>query len=374
MNDSRWFSRIPWIIVIATVGLVTVGVTAIARGDELYRLGEFAPRQRLWTALGLGAFVGSAMWRYQRLKWLSYSAYVGCLVLLLLVFVMPATNGAQRWIPLGLMDFQPSEVMKLALIATLARYLMHRDSFRTWTGLAVPLGLTMIPMALILKEPDLGTALVFLPVLFAMLFAAGARLRHLIAITLLGVLASPLLWMQMSAEQKSRIVSVFRQRTGGDAPDDDGYHLHQSKRVLAHGGVWGSWLTDAPLPNRVAYHLPESRTDFVFCLIGERWGLAGCLVTLSLYVLLVARGLLAAAQTRDPFGRLVAVGIVALLATQVLINTGMTVGLLPITGMTLPLTSYGGSSLLATCFALGILVNISMYPAEYVTEEPFSFA
>jgi cell division protein FtsW (lipid II flippase) len=374
MNETHWFARIPWIIVIATAGLVAVGVTAIARGDELFRLGEFAPRQRLWIALGLGAFVGSAVWPYQRLKWFTYFAYLGCLGLLLLVFVMPAKNGSHRWIPLGLMDFQPSEIMKLALIGALARYLMHRDSFRSWSGLALPLVVTLIPMVLILNEPDLGTALVFLPVLFAMLFAAGARPRHLITITLLGACASPLMWMQMSAEQKSRIVSVFRQKTGGDAPDDDGYHLHQSKRVLATGGAWGSWLTDAPMPNRRLYHLPESRTDFVFCLIGERWGLVGCLFTLFLYTVLFARGLMIAAQTREPFGRLLAVGIVALLATQVLINTGMTVGLLPITGMTLPLASYGGSSLLATCMALGLLVNIAMNPAEHATDEPFCFA
>ena len=374
MNETHWFARIPWIIILATVGLLTVGGSAIARGDDLFQLGVFAPRQRLWIALGLGVFLVSAVCPYQRLKWFSYFAYLGCLGLLLLVFVLPAKNGSHRWIPLGLMDFQPSEIMKLAMIAALARYLMHRDSFRTWTGLAVPLLLTIVPMALILKEPDLGTALVFLPVLFAMLFAAGARPRHLVTITLLGACAAPILWTQMSAEQKSRIVSVFRQRTGGDAPDDDGYHLHQSKRVLATGGVWGSWLTEAPLPNRRAYHLPESRTDFVFCLIGERWGLVGCMLTLVLYTVLFARGLMIAAQTREPFGRLMAVGIVALLATQVLINTGMTVGLLPITGMTLPLASYGGSSLLATFVALGLLVNIEMQPTENGAEEPFCYA
>jgi cell division protein FtsW (lipid II flippase) len=216
--------------------------------------------------------------------------------------------------------------------------------------------------------------MLFFPVLFAMLFAAGARPKHLVTISLLGAMCVPILWLQMSAEQKSRIVSVFTQKAGGEAPDDDGYHLHQSKRVFALGGVWGSQLSGMPLQSRRAYHLPESRTDFVFCLVGERWGLVGCLVTVTLFLTLIGRGLLIAADTRDPFGRLLAVGIVALIGSQTLINTGMTVGLLPITGMTLPMMSYGGSSLLATCLALGLLVNIELRPTYATGSEPFRFA
>ena len=351
-----------------------LGLLAIARGDELYTLGEFAPRQRLWAALGSIVFVAAAAWPYQRLRWISYPIYGGCLLLLVLVFFMPAKNHSHRWIPLGLMDFQPSELAKLAFIAALARYLMHRDSFRTGLGLLVPFLMALVPVALILKEPDLGTSLLFLPVLFAMLFAAGARPRHLAAVAVLGVLASPFLWIQMSAEQKSRVVSVFTQTSGGQAPRGDGYHLHQSKRVLALGGVMGSQFSGMPLQSRRAYHLPESRTDFVFCLVGERWGLMGCLGVLCLYAVLFARGLMIAGDTRDPFGRLLAVGIIALMASQVLINTAMTVGLLPITGMTLPLMSYGGSSLLTMCLSLGLLVNIAMQPARDVLDEPFRFA
>lgn len=374
MSESPWYHRFPSVIVLAALALVALGLSAISRGDELYNLGEFAPRQRLWAALGAIVFVVAAVWPYQRLRWVSYPIYGGCLLLLVLVFFMPAKNYSHRWIPLGLMDFQPSELAKLAFVAALARYLMHRESFRTWKGLVIPFFMALVPIALILKEPDLGTSLLFLPVLFAMLFAAGARPRHLATVALLGVLASPFLWMQMSAEQKSRIVSVFTQKTGGEAPRGDGYHLHQSKRVLALGGVFGSEITGMPFKSRRAYHLPESRTDFVFCLIGERWGLIGSLTVLLLYCVLFARGLLIAGETRDPYGRLLAVGIVALMGSQVLINTAMTVGLLPITGMTLPLMSYGGSSLLTMCLALGLLVNIAMRPTTDAVSEPFQFA
>jgi len=374
VGESPWYHRFPAVIVLTALALIVLGLSAIARGDELYNLGEFAPRQRLWAALGSIVFVIAAVWPYQRLRWISYPIYGGCLLLLVLVFFMPAKNYSHRWIPLGLMDFQPSELAKLAFIAALARYLMHRESFRTWKGLAIPFFMALVPIVLILKEPDLGTSLLFLPVLFAMLFAAGARPRHLATIALLGVLASPFLWMQMSAEQKSRIVSVFTQKTGGEAPRGDGYHLHQSKRVLALGGVFGSEITGMPFKSQRAYHLPESRTDFVFCLVGERWGLIGSLTVLLLYCVLFARGLLIAADTRDPYGRLLAVGIVALIGSQVLINTAMTVGLLPITGMTLPLMSYGGSSLLTMCLALGLLVNIAMRPTTDAVSEPFQFA
>lgn len=374
MDESPWYRRFPSVIVLTALALIVLGLSAIARGDELYNLGEFAPRQRLWAALGSIVFVAAAVWPYQRLRWISYPIYAGCILLLVLVFFMPAKNYSHRWIPLGLMDFQPSELAKLAFIAALARYLMHRESFRTWKGLAIPFFMALVPIALILKEPDLGTSLLFLPVLFAMLFAAGAKPRHLATVAMLGMLASPFLWMEMSAEQKSRIVSVFTQKTGGEAPRGDGYHLHQSKRVLALGGVFGSEITGMPFKSRRAYHLPESRTDFVFCLIGERWGLIGSLTVLFLYGVLFARGLLIAADTRDPYGRLLAVGIVALIGSQVLINTAMTVGLLPITGMTLPLMSYGGSSLLTMCLALGLLVNIAMRPTTDAVAEPFQFA
>jgi rod shape determining protein RodA len=190
----------------------------------------------------------------------------------------------------------------------------------------------------------------------------------------LGIALLPLLWMGMSAEQKSRIVALVIQRDGGPAPTGDGYHLHQSKQVLALGGVAGSSMSGTLLDDPEAYHLPASRTDFVFCLIGERFGLLGASATLMLYALLFAAGLRIAAGTREPFGRLLAVGIVALLATQTIINTGMTVGLMPVTGITLPLVSHGGSSLLTTALALGLLFNIALRPGYEVSPDPFRFA
>lgn len=365
--------RIPWSLVLCAVGLMAVGVSAIARGDSLAGGTKFVERQFVWIVLVIPVLAVSTSINYRLLARYSYALFGLAILLLCLVYLFRPINGARRWIPMGFFSFQPSEVAKLTFILALASYLRFRENYRQLTGLLIPFALTLVPLGLILKEPNLGTALLFLPVLYAMLFAAGARPRHLISVALLGVLVLPLLWLGMSAEQKSRVTALFLQTDGGPTPTGDNYHLHQSKQVLALGGVWGSQLSGETLDDLYAYHLPEGRTDFVFCLVGERWGLIGCLTTLTLYCLLFAKGLLIAAATREPFGRLLAVGIVALLATQTAINTGMTVGLMPITGITLPLMSYGGSSLLATCFALGLLVNVSLRRGYELAGEPFRF-
>jgi cell division protein FtsW (lipid II flippase) len=234
--------------------------------------------------------------------------------------------------------------------------------------------MTLLPMALIYTEPNLGTCLLFLPVLFAMLFTAGARPRHLMAVILLAVCVTPVLWLGMSREQQSRISAMILQSDGGPALHDDGDHLHRSKRVIALGQLWGSELGQPLVDDPAAYYVPEARTDFVFCMIAERWGLVGCCATLCIYAILYARGLLIAAATRDPFGRLLAVGIVTLFATQTIINSAMTVGLMPITGITLPLLSYGGSSLATTCLALGLLINIGIHRGYEMRGQPFRFA
>jgi cell division protein FtsW (lipid II flippase) len=374
MSSAPLFRRIPWSVVLWTFGLMAIGLAAIARGDELAGGGDLWPRQLVWIALAVAAMFAGTVWHYRVLRDVSYPVFFGCLVLLGLVYLTPARNGAHRWIPFGLFDFQPSELTKLAFIVALSNYLIHRRNYRQLRGLLVPFVIALVPVGLILREPDLGTSLVFLPVLFSMLFAAGARPRHLTLMLLLGAAVMPLLWMGMSAEQKSRIVTLFVQRDVGAAPTGDGYHLHQSKQVLALGGVHGSQWSGTLLDDPQAYHLPASRTDFVFCLVGERFGLIGGCATLLLYLCLFASGLWIAAGTREPFGRLLAVGVVALVATQTIINTGMTVGLMPVTGITLPLISHGGSSLLTTSLALGILLNVGMRPGYEMTADPFRFA
>jgi cell division protein FtsW (lipid II flippase) len=196
-----------------------------------------------------------------------------------------------------------------------------------------------------------------------MLFVAGASRRHLLALALIGLSALPGLWSQMSHDQRSRVTALWQQDEPNRVPTPAGYHLHQAKRMFALGGFWGSALAgetedEAAIDRRV----PEPQTDSIFCVIGERYGIAGCGLLLVLYGSLIWRGLTIAERTREPFGRLMVVGVMAMIGFQVVINTGMLVGLLPITGLPLPLVSYGGSGLIANALGLGLVMSVAMRP------------
>ncbi|QDT31766.1 FtsW/RodA/SpoVE family cell cycle protein [Thalassoglobus polymorphus] len=367
---------IPWTLVavpIITLLLLLLGISGIGRGDELASAGVYAPRQVMWLFFAAAAMVVSLVVPFRQLKEWAYPALICSIVMLIAVYFFPPRNGARRWIPLGFMYLQPSELAKVAYILAISRYLMFRENHRTVAGLVVPFLMTCVPVILILREPDLGTSLLLFPVLFAVLFAAGARFRHLATTIIAGVLILPMLWSVMSVEQKSRVTALFRQRDSGSPQTGDGYHLWQSKQMLALGGKWGSSVDGMPLDDPAAYRLPAGRTDFVYCLIGEKWGLPGTLGVLALFAAFCLCGLHIAAKTRDPFGRLVATGIVAMIGTQALFNMAMTVGLAPITGLTLPLLSYGGSSLVTTCLSIGLLANIALRPGYDLAGQPFQF-
>lgn len=369
----RWTDTPLWGLPVTVVALLLLGISGIVRGDELVVDGTFAKRQLLWIVVSIPVIALGLAVPYREWRRIAVPLFVGTLVALVVVYFFPPRNGSRRWIPLGFMDVQPSEIAKLASILLLARYFMFRENQRTLFGLLPPFAMMAVPVILILREPDLGTSLLFFPVLIAMLIAAGARLGHLLFAVVLGVAFVPVLWSVMSVEQKSRVTAVFQQTDDGTVQTGDGYHLHQSKQMLALGGTWGSEFTGVAVADPAAYRLPAARTDFILCLIGERWGIPGTFGVLTLFALLFMQGLVIAARTRDPFGRLVATGIVALLATQCLINTAMTVGLAPITGLTLPLVSYGGSSLVTTLLALSILLNIGLRKEITLGGEPFRF-
>jgi cell division protein FtsW (lipid II flippase) len=364
----------PKLLLASAFGLAVLGWLAIRRAEEFIDAGSrFSDQQFVWDLLAMFVLALVAWPNYRRFARLSYAALAAAASLLVAVYWFPPINGAHRWIRLGPLGLQPSELAKVAYVLALARYLTAGDNHRRLAGLVLPVGLTLVPVLLVLKEPDLGTALVFVPVLFCMLAGAQARARHLALLAAVGVMMLPLLWSQMSREQRSRVAGLLNQSGPGERPDDDGYQLHQSKQMLALGGLEGSLLAGDTVADPSVYHLPEAHTDFVFSVLGERLGLWGNAVALLLYAMLVLCGLAIAAATREPFGRLAALGISALLGVQALINTSMTVGLLPVTGLSLPLVSYGGSSMLASGMALGLLVNIALRPSDELAEEPFRF-
>lgn len=364
--------RFPYLTLACVTLLMGLGLGAIAEGDDLYGGRQLAIRQLLWCCVGLPLIPIIGCLDYRWIRPHAYLLYAITLGLLVAVMFLPPINGSRRWIPLGVINFQPSELAKLSYILSLACYLMYRDHYRGLWALMVPLVLMAIPVLLIVKEPDLGTSLLFLPVTFSMLYASGAKLRHLVLIWLLGASLLPVIWTQMSAEQRSRVTTLFDQRDGGPMPPGDGYHLHQSKQLIAVSS-WEGGRNELSLAGdpRLIY-LPAARTDFVFCLVAVRWGLKGLALTLLLYGLLIGCAIAIATRTREPFGKLIATGIATLLGAQVCINTAMTVGIAPITGLTLPLMSYGGSSMLSVCLSVGVLTSIALRPGTELLDDPFT--
>lgn len=375
MKLATWLHRLPWSIVVVAAMLVALGWLAIARVEELTGgNGRFLHQQMAYSLIALLVMLLVTIPNYQVLCRFSYVLLLLAILLLAAVYFFPPINRAHRWIRLGPIGFQPSELAKVAFVLALARYLMYRDNYRRLRGLLAPLALALAPVLLILKEPDLGTSLVFLPVFFVMLFAAGAKRSDLACVVLAGLMLSPLLWTQMNPEQRSRITALLDQPPPDRRPSDQAYHLHQAKQFRALGGLWGSFFGGQPTDDPAVYRLPEARGDFIFCVVGERFGLPGTALTLVLFLCLVGRAFRIAAETREPFGRLLAVGIAALFAVEALIHTGMTVGLLPVTGISLPLVSYGGSGLVAHAAALGLLLSVGLRPGYELANEPFRYA
>jgi cell division protein FtsW (lipid II flippase) len=364
--------RFPWTVWFLTLALVALGWLAVARSDELSAGSRTLFERHLrWTLVGFAvmAFL-AAVPSYRWLARWSLALLGLSLLLLVAVYFAPPVNGARRWLRLGPIGFQPSELAKLCFVLALAQYLKYRQVSQRLSGLLAPLGLTLIPLLLILKEPDLGTALVFVPVLGGMLLAAGARISHLALAAVCAALLAPVVWSQMSGEQRSRITALAEPIHPSLAPSNDAFHLYQARQMFALGGWWGS----AGGPPDSERFVPEAHTDSILSVLAERLGLLGVALVLALYAALVARVLGIAAATREPFGRLLAVGVATLLAVQVLINAGMMVGLAPITGLTLPLVSYGGTSLVVTLAALGLVVNVALRPSYEPAGEPFRLA
>ncbi len=356
-----------------------MGVLAISTVDRPNEP-NYALRQIAFLAVSFAAAAVIAFPHYRFLQRISYPlmAVVMALLVFVLIPMVPEAivrprNGSRRWINAIVTDFQPSELAKIAYILTLATYLRYKSHYRNIFGLLSLLALTFIPMALILKEPDLGTSLLFLPTLFAMVIAAGARIKHIILIIVIGLSAAPTLYPFLEPHQKNRIKAMIAQVQGNPRYEDSiGYQGAKAMTLVGAGGIFGAGRDKAS--ELIRYnHLPEDHNDMVFAVVCCRWGMAGAFATWALFILFAIGGLLTAGFCKDPFGRLVAVGIVAATFAQMVINTGMNIGLLPITGMTLPFVSYGGTSMLTTWIMIGLLFNIAMRRPKYMSRKSFEF-
>jgi len=367
MRKPRLTNR-DWLIVALTGALLIVGAAFVHSAS--YRSGPMGEgyyttsplKQVQWIAIGVVLFAGVLFVNYRHLLEHAYAFYalgLGVLVLVLFFGVHSPAIQARRWFALGSVRVQPSEFMKLVVIITLARYLMHRESHRRFLGLLPPFALVLVPMALIAKEPDLGTALVLLPVAFAMLYAAAARAKHLWLIVAIGLASLPMLWVGMRPYQKERVLSFLYQEDPHRRYDS--YQLRQAKIGIGSGGLFGKgW--EKGTHQRLNYIPAKTRNnDFIFAVICEEWGFVGANALLALYLALFALCLRTAEEVHHPGGRLIVVGVVTMLGTQAIVNTAMATGQLPVVGLTLPLISYGGSSLLSSLLGLALVVNVSVY-------------
>ncbi len=363
-----------WSILVAVVALSAIGILMvysssamrayIVRDDSLAIVGP----QILWAGLGLLAMLVMMRVDYRLLRLVSMPAYAIGVVFLVLVFVPSlgrVVGGSARWLAIGpLPAVHPAEIAKLTLIVYLAHWLASRGNrISSVRGGTVPFLLISLPViALVFKEPDLGTTTVITATAFTMFFVAGARLWQFGAMAVLGVLGALVVGL--------RDYQITRIRTFIDPWSDylgAGFHTIQGLLALSLGGIFGAGLGESKLAGGL--YLPNAWNDFIFAIIGEEFGLIGAVTVVALFVVIAYAGLRTAMRAPDTFGALLATGITAWLCIQAFINIGVVVALLPVTGITLPFISAGGSSLIISFAAVGILLSISRETVERRTVE-----
>lgn len=348
-----------WPILITIALLCTASAMALSLD---FANPDRAQRQEIFIAIGAGLMTLIMLPHFGVIGRLAYAAFGASVVLLVAVMFAPTVQYTHRWFVLpGGFQLQPSEFAKIAFVLAVAWYLRHRKNVREMTGLFVPFLMMLVPFGLILIEPDLGTALLFPLVLYAMLIGAGARFRHLVAIGLVVLFALPGAYPFLRSYQKDRVINLVRHVLGRSPPGatlNEDFQPHQSVVAVGSGGVSGQGAEGAQHLQQGV--LPEAFTDFVFAVIALRWGFVGCLCLLLFYLAFFGASVEIAASSKDGFGRLVVLGLASMILFQAFINAAMAVRLAPVVGIALPFVSYGGSSLLTSFIAAGLILNVSL--------------
>ncbi len=289
----------------------------------------------------------------------AYLMYAAVLLLLFAVEVMGEIGmGAQRWIDLGLFQLQPSELMKISLVLALARYFhgLTWDEVGNPLNLLPPLLMIGMPVVLVLRQPDLGTALMILMGAGATFFLAGVRIWKFLTLIGIALAAVPIGWQFMRGYQQQRILTFLNPESD---PLGSGYHITQSKIALGSGGLFGKGFLEGSQSH--LNFLPEKQTDFIFTMLAEEFGMVGALGLISLYVMVIAYGFAIAIRSRSQFGRLVAMGVTTTLFLYLFINVAMVMGLIPVVGVPLPMISYGGTAMLTIMLGLGMVLGVSVH-------------
>jgi rod shape determining protein RodA len=359
--DRRIFRNFDFLLLFTAGAIMMVSLIVISSATLVNPTGDpnyFVKRQAVRFAIGLVVMLVVVSIDYTQFYRFSSYLYVFNLGLLLAVFFVGREGGgAQRWIDLKVFDLQPSEFAKVIIIISLARHLVSREgNFDSIFSIIPSFMHVALPMALIFLQPDLGTSLVFIAILYGMLFIAGARVRHLLLYAVVGIgVGFPILWSKLKLYQKMRLTVFIN-------PESDplvyGYQLIQSMIAIGSGGLRGKGLFEGT-QSQLEF-LPAQHTDFIFSVLAEEMGFIGGVVLLLLFLLLIYRVIRTASLARDTFGALICIGVASMLTFQVLVNIGMTISIMPVTGLPLPFMSYGGSQVLANLIALGLVLNIGM--------------
>jgi rod shape determining protein RodA len=361
MFDRRLIQYFDWglmglAILIGCIGLVTLYSAVTAETPAPQKILFF--KQLLWFAVGLAAMVGAFLFNYKILDRWAQPIYILCISLLIgVLFFGKYVGGSKRWLIIGPISFQPSELVKIAVIISLARYYSKDAKTRGFTlrELVKPLMIVLLPVLLIGMQPDLGTAGLLLLIAGSITVFVKIERRSFVYLITSGALLVPLIWFFLKEYQKKRILVFFN-------PDRDplgaGYHIIQSKIAIGSGMLTGKGFLEGT-QNALSF-LPEEHTDFIYSVLAEEWGFLGSVTLVLLFLILIFWGLNVAHGCREPFGTIVAVGITGMIFWQVFINIGMAMGLMPVVGVPLPFISYGGSSVLTTAVGIGLLLNVSM--------------
>lgn len=343
-------------VLIALFGILFIYSATWERESAVSVLSPMVVKQLLWVFIGFVCMVLITNMDYLKVINFAYAAYMLSLAALVFLLIFGGERyGARRWISLGPVSLQPSEFVKVTVILALAAFLGERREKKGSLGNFLGAVILVSPaIGLIFLQPDLGTALVLVPILISVLFISGERVRYIFFTIAAGLLSVPVFWSLLKDYQKTRLMVFIN-------PDLDplgaGYTIIQSKIAIGSGGFFGKgWLGGTQSYLRF---LPERHTDFIFSVVGEEWGFFGAIMLISLYALIVARGIVIMSNADNVYGRAIAAGVITLIAFQVLVNISMTIGLMPVVGLPLPAISYGGSNTVTSLASIGFLLSIS---------------
>lgn len=358
--DRRIFQNFDWtlmglVLSICAIGILNIYSAGYAASERPF---PFYLRQIQWIALGLIIMMVTFLIDYRLIIKGAYVIYGISVALLALVYIYGYTmRGSQRWLTLGGFVFQPSELMKLTIIIALARYFDDHKSNEPYKlkELFVPFLIVIAPFLLILKQPDLGTALIIMILFASIIFFVGVNWKSFLIALAGGLVFIPIGWLFLKDYQKERLITFFN-------PENDplgaGYHIIQSMIAVGSGGFFGKGFLNGSQTQ--LKFLPEQQTDFVFSVFAEEWGFIGGMVLIIMFVSLILWGLKIALHARNLLGTIIAFGITALISWEVFINIGMVLGILPVVGIPLPFLSYGGSAMVSLMAAMGLLMNINV--------------